>query len=125
MFTCKSVADLSAKKYYIAMNDADGLAALADAATKGLLGVIGDGGKVSGDEVSIWGPEDANEAKVILGGTIALSASLPIYLTADSAGKAVATTTSGDIVIGTARDEGVAGDVKRFFPMVPFRLQTT
>ena len=113
-FSRNSAADLSAKKYFIAMNDANGKAVLADAATKGLLGVIKDGGRSSGDDVSIYGPDEI--AEVIAGGAITLSATLPIYVTSDAAGKAVATTTAGNIVIGIALTTAATDDKVQILP---------
>ncbi len=45
--------------------------------------------------------------KVLLGGTVTVGA----YVTADSAGLGIATTTGGDMVIGMALEAGDAGDI--------------
>lgn len=46
-------------------------------------------------------------SKVLAGGTIAAGD----RLTSDSAGKAIATTTAGNVIVGTALTAGVANDV--------------
>jgi hypothetical protein len=110
-----AAGDLSAKKYFIAQNDANGKLVLADAATKGLVGVIEDGGSAAGDPVSVRGPSDG-PGSVKLGGTITLSATLPIYLTTDASGNAIATTTGGNVVIGYALEGGSSGDIVKYQP---------
>lgn len=100
----KGDADLSAKKYYIVEKNADGTVGLAEAASDILKGVIDDGGKASGDMIAVI---TQGIAKILLGGTVNEGDSI----TADSAGKGVATTTEGDNVIGRAEEAGVSGDI--------------
>src|ERR671922_317567 len=93
--TFKSGADLSAKQYYLAKADStQNQVVLAAAATDKILGVILDGGKQSGDAVRIGLLNGDGTLNVVAGGTIAIGD----YLTSDSNGKAVATTTTGDTV---------------------------
>lgn len=95
--------DLSAKQFYIVQQDANGLAEVGEGATDLLLGVLQNKPK-SGETALVrfgW------TTKVICGGTVAIGA----WVTSDSNGKAVATTTDGDIVIGKALEAGDSGDI--------------
>lgn len=97
-YSALSAADLSNKQYYISKLDASGKVVLATAATENLLGVIHDGGRVSGDTVSVQLINGTGTFKVVAGATFSAGA----YLTTDSNGKAIATTTTGDRVFGRA-----------------------
>lgn len=82
---------------------ADGSCVLATAATNKLLGTSDDLNHVTGETVDLAvGPVPF----VKLGGTVTAGA----WLTSDANGAAVATTTTGDQVIGRAEIAGVAGD---------------
>lgn len=101
--TRESAADLSAKEGYAAAIDANGNAILGAAATDDLLGIIIEGGRASGDAVAI---QDTGTCHAKLGGTVNEGDDL----TTDSAGKLVATTTTGNRVIAKALSAGVAND---------------
>lgn len=105
-----TAADLSAKKYYLAKTNSSGNLVLAAAATDDILGVIADGGRQSGDVADVELINAQGTFKVILGGNV----SKGDYLTTDSAGKAIATTTSGNRVFGRAQAAGSTGDVIEF-----------
>jgi hypothetical protein len=108
--------NLSASKYLIVQIDDAGKAVLATAASTGLLGVLVDGGSGSGDPVSVRSLGDG-PGKLKLGtGGVTLSASVPIYLTAEAGGTAIATTTQHDLVIGYALENGDAGDIVHYEP---------
>lgn len=99
-----AAADLSAKLFYIAKVDTSGNLALAAAATDPIVGVIqnNDGGSGAMATYRFLGT-----SKVIAGGSI----SIGDLVTSDSAGKAVATTTNKDIVIGRALEAADSGDI--------------
>ena len=88
-----SAADLSAKAFFIGKVDSNGKLALASAATDAIVGVIEDGSLGSGASASY---QFVGTAKVKAGGTITVGA----YVTSDSSGQAVATTTNGNVVLG-------------------------
>ncbi len=102
--TLTSAADLSAKAGYIAKIDTSGNLDLAAAATNKIVGVIesNDGGSGATAVYQFLGT-----VKVKLGGTVAIGD----WVTADSAGKGVATTTDKDVAIGRALEAGVSGDM--------------
>jgi hypothetical protein len=102
-----SGADLSLKKYYIAKTHTDGTIILATAATDAIIGVIHDGGRVSGDTVSVQSINGTGTFKVIAGGAITKDA----YLTTDGNGKAVVTTSTGNRVFGRAIAAADSGDI--------------
>jgi len=106
-----AAADYSAKQYFIVKQSGDATATLASAATDWLLGVIMNTPK-SGENVEVFGRQGGGTGKVVLGGTVTRGA----FLTADAAGKAVATTTVGNEVLGRAIQAGVAGDIIEFIP---------
>lgn len=100
-YTLKSGADLSTKKGFLVKITVTGgrnTAVLSTAATDKHLGVIEDGGRVSGDNCSVVLVNGQGSYKGVAGGTIAVDD----YLTADSSGRLVATTTAGDRVVGRA-----------------------
>lgn len=105
--TFDSATDLSAKQYFIVKISAAKTVALASAATDAIAGTIQNVPVSSGlVEVAIAG----GTAKVVAGGSI----SAGDYLTTDGNGKAVATTTDGDQVIGVAVEAGDASDVVEY-----------
>lgn len=107
-----SAADLSDSEHLIAAGDANGLAVLATAASDDLLGAIKDGGRVSGDGISVFDPK-CPVGYVKLGGNVNEFA----RLTSNGSSKAVATTTATDQVFGRALQAGVANDVIQFEPI--------
>ena len=107
--TLISAADLSAKQYYLVQLDSNGKAALASAVTENLLGPIVDGGKASGDPITI---AIAGVAEGIAGGTI--TAATHNWLTTDSAGKVVASTTTKDFIIGIPHMTAASSQIMKF-----------
>jgi hypothetical protein len=96
---------LIAKQYYIVKQHTDGTVILAAAATDKIIGVLRNKPAVGqGALVQFLGT-----AKVIAGGTITVGA----WVTSDSSGKAVATTTDKDVVIGKyiGTASAVSGDI--------------
>ena len=85
-------ASLATKQYYIVKQDTDGTAILSAAGTDKHVGVLLNKPVVGAAALV----RIAGTAKVIAGGTITVGA----WVTADSNGKAVATTTNKDVVLG-------------------------
>lgn len=98
------VAEAAVPRYRIVKPGAAGGVVLATAATDKLLGTAGnEPGASTGEVVDLAvGPLP----KVVLGGTVAQGD----LLTSDANGKAIATTTAGNHVIGRAYTAGVADD---------------
>jgi hypothetical protein len=84
--------DLTAKQFYIVQLDATGKIEVAEGATDLVVGVL-QNAPYTGEQATY---RFAGTTKVISGGTIAIGA----MVTTDTAGKAVSTTTEGDVVIG-------------------------
>lgn len=106
-------ADLSAKQFYIVKQGTDRTVTLASAATDFAVGVL-QTGAASGGEVSIAARNKEGTFKVVAGATFSANA----YLTADSTGRAVGTTTSGDELIGVAQEAaGTIGQVVEYLPL--------
>ena len=101
--TIISAADLSGKEGYGYKLDSAGKAVLATAAA--VDGVIVDGGTASGDPLSAAPAGCGLLVKVLCGGT----ANERDALTTDSNGKFIATTTTGDDVVGYAYTNGASG----------------
>lgn len=102
-----STNDLSAKQYFIvkrgsAANDV----ILADAATDALVGILMNK-PTAAQNATVRLLNAQGTCKVKLGGTVAVGA----WLTTDSAGKAISTTTDGDEIVGKALEAGVSGDI--------------
>lgn len=90
-FVCGATS-LATKQFYLVKQHTDGTMILAAAATDKIVGVLNNKPAIgAAARVQLNGT-----AKVVAGGTISVGA----WVTADSAGKAVATTTAGDVVIG-------------------------
>jgi hypothetical protein len=106
-YSAKSAAnaDLSTKKGYCVKTDNNGKIVLASAATDKILGVLADGGRVAGDNVDVVLINGSGTYKAIAAGAISKDA----YITSDSAGKVVSTTTTGNHVIGQAM-QAATGD---------------
>jgi hypothetical protein len=105
-----SASDLSDKQYYLCKTDSSGNAVLAAAATDAILGVINDGGRQSGDTVSVMSINGTGTFKVKAGGSINKDA----YLTATSDGTAIATTSSGNRVFGRAVRAASTNDIVEY-----------
>lgn len=96
---------LGSKQYYIAKLATGGVVSLSSAATDKHCGIITTPNSIaSGDMINY---QHSGSSKVIYGGTVSIND----WLTSDSAGKAVATTTNRDVVIGRANIAGVASDI--------------
>lgn len=91
------------KKYYIVQLDASGNIEVAEGATDLIVGVLQNKPDTGEAAVVRFG----GTSKVICGGTVAIGD----WLTTDSSGKAIATTTDGNITIGRALYAGDDGDI--------------
>lgn len=97
-------ADLSTTgRYYIVKLDTSGNIVLATAATGAIVGVLQN--KPASGEAALY--RFGGTTKVICGGTVAIGD----WVTTDSAGKAITTTTEGDCCVGRALKAGVTGDL--------------
>lgn len=85
-------ASLATKQYYIVKQHTDGTAILAAAGSDKILGVVQNKPAIGAAALVRF----LGTTKVISGGTISVGA----WVTSDSAGKAVATTTDHDVVLG-------------------------
>lgn len=103
-FVCGATT-LAAKQYYVVKQHTDGTAILSAAATDKHIGVLQNAPAVGQAALVRF----IGTTKVVAGGTISVGA----WVTADSAGKVVATTTDKDVVIGTylGSASASAGDV--------------
>lgn len=99
-------ADLSAKRYYLAKQNAAGEAVLSAAGTDRSIGPIYE----PNDDATDVAVAVSGQPKVLAGGTIGEGD----RLTSDANGKAVATTTPGDYVFGEAMEEAAAGEIFQF-----------
>jgi len=90
------------KQFYIVQLNATGGIEVGEGATDLIVGVLQN--KPAAGAAALY--RFAGTSKVKAGGTIAVGA----WVTTDSAGKAVATTTDGDIVIGRYIGEAAAAD---------------
>ena len=95
--------DLSGKQYYIVQLAADGDVEVGEGATDLIVGVLQN--KPQSGEAALY--RFGGTSKVIAGGAVTVGA----WVTSDSAGKAVATTTDGDITIGRALEAADDGDI--------------
>lgn len=93
------------KKHYIVQLDANGKIEVGEGATDLLVGVL-QNTPAAGEQATY---AYTGVAKVKAGGTVGVGA----WVTSDTAGKAVATTTDGDIVIGRhiGTSAGADGDL--------------
>lgn len=94
---------LAGKEFYIGQLDASGNLEVGEGATDLIVGVIRT--NAAAGEAAAY--QFLGTAKVKLGGTVGIGA----WVTSDTAGKGVATTTDGDVVIGRALEAGVDGDI--------------
>lgn len=105
-YSAEAAADLSTKKYYIVKTDSTGKIVLSSAATDKHLGVLFNEPTL-GKTADVAIANGNGSGKVIAGGTITKDA----YITSDANGKAVATTTVNDLVLGQAHESAVDGDI--------------
>lgn len=111
--TFKSAGDLENKQNYIVYVSAKGTVTIASAATHKVMGtVVNKPFAGANNNVEVQLPTGGATGKVIAGGSI----SIGDKLTADSAGKAVATTTSTQYVFGIALEPADANDVFEYMP---------
>lgn len=103
-FVCGATT-LIAKQYFIVKQHTDGTLILAAAGTDKIVGVLQNKPAVGAAALVRMG----GTSKVVAGGTIAVGA----WVTSDSNGKAVATTTDKDVVLGKylGSASAAAGDV--------------
>lgn len=99
----EAAASLTTKQHYIVKLDSNGKIALADSATGLVVGVLQNTPDASEQAVYAFG----GTAKVKAGGTVAIGD----WVTTNASGKAIATTTAGDVVIGRALEAAVADDI--------------
>jgi hypothetical protein len=95
--------DMDTKQYFIVQLDASGNAELGESATDLLIGVLQNKPK-SGEAALV---RFGGTSKVIAGGAVAIGD----WVTTDSAGETVATTTDGNITIGRALEAADDGDI--------------
>jgi hypothetical protein len=102
----KAGADLSAKQYFfVKLDTTQNQVVLATSATA-VFGILKNAPK-SGEVANVVMPQEGT-MKVVAAGVIALGA----YVTSDSSGKAVSTTTNKDICMGIALQAAAAdGDI--------------
>lgn len=107
-------ADLTDKEYYIVKQSAsDRSISLCSAGTDFSVGVL-QAGATTGGNVSIVARNAEGTFKVIAGAAITAGT----FLTSDSAGKAVSTTSSGDELIGIAMEAASgAGQIIEYMPL--------
>ena len=100
-----STNDLSAAEFLIVAMDTsnDGSCVAAASNTDPIVGVLQNKPKATEAAVVRWG----GSSKVIAGGTVTRGA----YVTSDSSGHAIATTTNKDVVVGRALQAAVSGDI--------------
>ena len=98
-------SSLATKQYYIVKQHTDGTAILSAAATDKHIGVLQNKPAVGAAALVRF----LGTAKVIAGGTIGVGA----WVTSDANGKAIATVTAGDVVIGKflGTASAAAGDI--------------
>jgi len=104
VITRTSSEDMSSANGLCVQIDAAGTVSIADtAASHIIIGVCVDGGAASGDPVSIC---TMGVCKVRVGATVNEGAAL----TCEAGGRAIATTTTADYIVGQALEAGVDGD---------------
>jgi hypothetical protein len=95
---------MTTKQYYIVQLDASGNIEVAEGATDLIVGVLQN--KPAAGAAALY--RFGGTSKVVSAGSVAIGD----WVTTDSAGKAVATTTDGNIVIGRALEVGTTdGDI--------------
>jgi hypothetical protein len=108
-YSAEAAVDLTGKRYYIVKLDANGKVVIATAATDAILGVLNNEPKLgqTADVVLLNGP---GSFKVKTAGAISKDA----YITTDGTGKAIATTTTGNRVIGRVVLTSASGDIAEY-----------
>lgn len=102
-----NTTSLVGKQYYIvAFDTTQGGVVLANAQTLPIAGILKTEGVV-GDIVNVVLPQEGTMKVKVGSAGIAINT----YVTADTAGLAVATTNAGDMVIGRALQAGNSGDI--------------
>lgn len=91
---------------------AAGTVVLAAAATDKIVGVL-NADVSAGDTASVALRTSSGTYKVRLGGTVALND----YVTSNGSGLGIATTTSGNEIVGQALEAGVSGDLIEVMPL--------
>lgn len=106
----KATADLSAKQYFAVALDASNQnqVVVANAQTLPTIGILANA-PVAGDVANVVLCNAQGSMSAIAGGVVAIGE----YVTPDSAGKLIATTTAGDFVCGRAVTPAT-GDGKTF-----------
>lgn len=115
--TRKQGADLTGKLYYIVKQDTTAQqVVLAAGATDKLFGVLSQlnkaGSAAVGATVNIHARNASGTYKVVAGGTIAIGD----QITSNASGQAIATTTSGNEVLGEACEAAVSGQIFEYLP---------
>ena len=108
-YSAAAAADFTGKRYTIVKTDSNGNIVNASAATDAILGVI-DNEPTSGKTADVVIINSEGTFKVKCGGTISKDA----YLTSDSNGAAIATTTTGNRVFGRALTSAVSGQIVEY-----------
>lgn len=93
---------LESAKYHIGQLDASGNAEIGESATDLIIGVIQNKPASGGNALIRF----QGTSKVLSGGSV----SIGDFITSDSSGHGVATTTDGDVVIGRALEAADSGD---------------
>jgi hypothetical protein len=101
--TFKAAADYSAKQYYAMYVSSDNTVTISSAASDALVGTLLNEPKANEGAVIAM----SGTSKAIAGGTV----NIGDRITADSAGKLVATTTANQNIIGTAIEAADSGDI--------------
>lgn len=110
----KAAADLSAKQFHIVKVTAADTVGLASAATDKIIGtIVGKPAAAAGAAVEVDLRSGGGTSKVIAGDTITAGD----LLTANSDGEAITTTTTGNVLLGQALYDAVAGDIVEYMPM--------
>jgi hypothetical protein len=111
-----SSADLSAKNHRFAKMVTASTVTYAAAATDAIVGIITDGGTASGDPVSIETRAGIVTMLQVDGAAGAIT--YGSFLTSDSVGRGIATTTDGNIIGAMALDASTTqGDIIRVLTM--------
>lgn len=106
-------ANLSTKQYYIVKrHTTENQVVLASAATDKILGVL-QNDPLANEAAQVKTHSTRGTGKVLAGGAITAGA----YLTSDSNGKAIVTTTQGNVVFGIAEEAADASTVFEYTPV--------
>lgn len=111
-YSAIAAADLSEKRYHLVKLDTNGKVVLASAATDAILGVL-DNTPTAGKVADVVLLNGEGTFKVKLGANTSKDA----YLTANSDGEAIATTTAGNRVIGRLVRTGVENEIAEYIKL--------